>query len=64
MSLTALPLPCGQAHTDRTAGPGVRGVPQADAIRAWAKEQRISVSARGRIPANIVERFEAAMKER
>ena len=44
--------------------PGVRGVPQADAIRAWAKDQGISVSARGRIPANIVERYEAATKER
>ena len=29
-------------------------------IRAWAKGQRIAVSARGRIPANVVEQYEAA----
>ena len=29
-------------------------------IRAWAKEQGITVSGRGRIPASIVERYEAA----
>jgi Lsr2 len=29
-------------------------------IRAWAKEQGIEVSARGRIPANVIERYEAA----
>jgi hypothetical protein len=30
------------------------------AIRAWAKEQGLSVSERGRIPASIVEQYEAA----
>ena len=30
-------------------------------IRAWAKGQGISVSERGRIPASVVERYEAAM---
>lgn len=29
-------------------------------IRAWAKEQGISVSERGRIPATVVEQYEAA----
>jgi hypothetical protein len=29
-------------------------------IRAWAKEQGIAVSGRGRIPANVVEQYEAA----
>lgn len=29
-------------------------------IRAWAKEHGISVSERGRIPANVVEQYEAA----
>jgi hypothetical protein len=29
-------------------------------IRAWAKEHGISVSDRGRIPANVVEQYEAA----
>ena len=29
-------------------------------IRAWAKEQGIAVSERGRIPASVVEQFESA----
>jgi hypothetical protein len=29
-------------------------------MRAWAKDQGISVSARGRIPASVVEQYEAA----
>jgi hypothetical protein len=29
-------------------------------IRAWAKEQGIAVSERGRIPANVVEQYDAA----
>jgi hypothetical protein len=33
-------------------------------IRAWAKEQGIAVSGRGRIPASVVERYEAATKGR
>jgi len=31
-------------------------------IRAWAKSQGIAVSARGRIPASIVEQYQAAAK--
>jgi nucleoid-associated protein Lsr2 len=31
-------------------------------IRAWAKGQGIAVSERGRIPASVVERYEAATK--
>jgi hypothetical protein len=31
-------------------------------IRAWAKEQGIPVSARGRIPASVVEQYEAATR--
>jgi hypothetical protein len=31
-------------------------------IRAWAKEQGITVSDRGRIPANVVEQYHAATK--
>jgi hypothetical protein len=31
-------------------------------VRAWAKDQGIAVNARGRIPANVVERYEAATK--
>jgi hypothetical protein len=33
-------------------------------IRAWAKEQGIAVSGRGRIPASVVEQYEAAAKGR
>ena len=33
-------------------------------IRAWAKGQGISVSERGRIPASVVEQYEAAMTGR
>ena len=32
-------------------------------IRAWAKGQGIAVSDRGRIPASVVEQYEAATKE-
>src|SRR5215467_11193839 len=31
-------------------------------IRAWAKEQRIAVSERGRIPASVVEQYETATR--
>jgi hypothetical protein len=31
-------------------------------IRAWAKDQGIAVSARGRIPASVVARYEAATR--
>jgi nucleoid-associated protein Lsr2 len=31
-------------------------------IRAWAEDQGIAVSARGRIPASVVEQFQAAAK--
>jgi len=33
-------------------------------IRAWAKDHGIAVSARGRIPASVVERYHAASKGR
>jgi hypothetical protein len=33
-------------------------------IRAWANEQGIAVSGRGRIPASVVEQFEAATRGR
>ena len=33
-------------------------------IRAWAKDQGIAVNARGRIPANVVEQYQAATKGR
>lgn len=34
------------------------------AIRAWAKGQGITVSDRGRIPANVIEQYEAATTAR
>jgi hypothetical protein len=34
---------------------------QAAAIRAWAKKQGLKVSDRGRIPANIIEQYNAAV---
>jgi hypothetical protein len=33
-------------------------------IRAWAKDQGITVSERGRIPASVVEQYHAAAKRR
>jgi len=33
-------------------------------IRAWAQDQGIAVSARGRIPASVVEQYQAATKGR
>lgn len=33
-------------------------------IRAWAKDQGISVSERGRIPASVIQQYESASKDR
>jgi nucleoid-associated protein Lsr2 len=44
----------------RRAGRSAAGRERGAAIRAWAAEQGIAVSARGRIPANVVERYDAA----
>jgi hypothetical protein len=54
----------------RKTGPGPRRRPARPAarrlrggdIRAWAKGQGLAVSARGRIPASILEQYEAATK--
>lgn len=54
----------------RTAGRGPRRRPgrttasreRSGDVRAWAKQQGIAVSARGRIPASLVEQYEAATK--
>jgi Lsr2 len=35
---------------------------RSDDIRAWAKEKGIAVSDRGRIPASVVEQYEAATR--
>jgi hypothetical protein len=34
------------------------------AIRAWAKQQGIDISDRGRIPANVIEQYQATAKAR
>jgi len=44
----------------RGAGRLVAGRERGAAIRAWAAEQGITVSARGRIPAGVVAQYEAA----
>jgi hypothetical protein len=44
----------------RRAGRSAAGRERGAAIRAWATKQGIAVSARGRIPADVVEQYEAA----
>ncbi|WP_274564857.1 histone-like nucleoid-structuring protein Lsr2 [Streptomyces spiramyceticus] len=44
----------------RTAKRGQSGGPDAAKIREWAKTQGIEVSSRGRIPADLLERYQAA----
>jgi hypothetical protein len=53
----------------RKAGRGQRrprtssGRQRSGDVRAWAKKQGIAVSDRGRIPASVVEQYEAATRE-
>lgn len=49
-----------RAQPARTSSSRERG----SAIRAWAKGQGITVGDRGRIPASVIERYEAATKTR
>jgi hypothetical protein len=49
----------GRGQGRRGAHPASTRQRSAD-IRAWAREHGISVSERGRIPANVVEQYEAA----
>jgi Lsr2 len=46
----------------RRAGRAVASRERSGGIRAWAKDQGIAVSERGRIPASVVEQYEAAAK--
>jgi len=53
------------AHARRARGGGRRrngrgGAGRSAQIRAWARSQGIAVNERGRIPADVVARFEAA----
>ncbi|MEO5874113.1 MAG: Lsr2 family protein [Streptosporangiaceae bacterium] len=53
----------GTAKRGRAAGRPVRGTSSRERsadIRAWAKGQGIKVNERGRIPASVVEQYEAA----
>jgi hypothetical protein len=47
----------GPARRATRTAAGRRG---SGVIRAWAKEQGIPVSARGRIPASVIEQYQAA----
>lgn len=49
----------GRRGTQRKAA-GSGRASQSAAIRAWAREQGLPVNERGRIPADIVEKYEAA----
>jgi len=46
------------------AGRGAAGWERGSEIRAWAKGQGIAVSGRGRVPASVVEQYEAATRGR
>jgi Lsr2 len=48
----------------RWGGRSAAGRERSAAIRAWAGEQGIAVNARGRIPADVVERYDAAARGR
>ena len=50
----------GRGQRRRLGRPGSRE--RSGDIRAWAKDQDIAVSARGRIPASVVEQYHAATK--
>jgi len=49
----------GQRRPARTAAGRQRG----GGIQAWAKDQGIAISDRGRIPASVVSQYEAAAKD-
>ena len=48
----------------RRAGRSAASRDRSGAIRGWAHEQGLAVSARGRIPASVVEQYEAATGRR
>lgn len=50
----------GRPRPTRRAGAGAGGGNDTKAVRAWAVENGIPVSARGRIPADVMERYAAA----
>jgi hypothetical protein len=64
--LVELSAAAGTASVEASFSPGgavppaVVPGPRAAAVRAWAREQGVVVSDRGRIPADVVRRYEAA----
>jgi len=48
----------------RRAGRTAAGRQRSGDIRAWAKEHGLAVSERGRIPASVVDQYQAAGKSR
>jgi hypothetical protein len=50
----------GRGPAARVAGSAVADREQNQAIRAWAKKKGLKVSERGRIPAEIVEKYHSA----
>jgi hypothetical protein len=55
--------PAGASHRGRPAR-SAESRQRSAAIRAWAKQQGIGLSDRGRIPASVVEQYEAAASAR
>lgn len=53
----------GRGPARRTA-PTAAGRQRSSEVRAWAKDHGIAVSDRGRIPASVVEQYQAAAKRR
>jgi hypothetical protein len=54
--------PQGGTGPRRRAGRSASSRERSGGIRAWAKDQGIAVSDRGRIPASVVEQYQAATK--
>ena len=55
--------PAGAGHRRRPARSAASRQRSAD-VRAWARRQGIELSDRGRIPASVVEQYQAAAKAR
>ena len=59
-----LTLQCLEERVRSLLGPNCYSYQIGVLIRAWAKDQGIAVSDRGRIPASVLERYLAAAKRR
>ncbi len=54
----------GRTAKVRSAARGAVGRGRSSDIRAWAREQGMTISERGRLPSSLIERYEAATKGR